>query len=116
MGVANPATEVLGLANSGFASLAVTRGEPGLGPKAWRPLIVVRSDRAVEPTVGQSPKHGVGPYQKKGEKDTSSKAGATRGIGSSSSIPSKHRSEDEIAVEGIFSAHSDGMMVIIRKA
>ena len=68
--------------------------------------------RAVDP-----PKRGPEPYSKRKGKNTGSRAsGKTRGISSSSPVQIRYRPEREIVVDVIFSAHSDGMMAILRKA
>jgi len=68
---------------------------------------VLRSDRAVEEPPAQPSRRGREPYnRRRGSNPGSRVAGGTR----------QHRPENEILVDVIFSAHSDGLMAILRKA
>jgi len=89
---------------------------PTCVPGPWRPLIVVLLNRAIDPPPPQQPKRRVRPYSGRSGKNSNSKANRTRGFNPSSSVSSRHRQEHEILVDAIFSAHSDGLMVILRKA
>ena len=104
------------LESSQFMSLGGTQGEASLRPPIWRPLTVVLSDRAVCVTAPQPQRRGAAPYVRRGGENNTSNVNGTRGTSSLSSIPSRHRPENEILVDAIFSAHSDGLMVILRKA
>ena len=64
------------------------------------------SDRAVEEPPAQPPKRGREPYHRRRGNNTGLRvAGGTR-----------NRPENEILVDVIFSAHSDGLMAILRRA
>lgn len=72
-------------------------------------LTIVLFDRAPPPT---SIRHGTGPYNM-GEGNRT----RVRGVGMLPRLaPSRYRPENEILVDVIFSAHSDGLMAILRKA
>ena len=72
-------------------------------------------DRAAEEHVPQSPRRGPEPYGRRGGNIPSSgTVGRARGRGLA--IPNRYRPENEVDVDVIFSAHSDGLMAILRKA
>ena len=110
MSVANQVTVALVLDNLRFTSSDEIQGKGRLGPRASRPLTMVRISKAAEESPQQQLRRGAEPYPTRG----GSSRAVRRARGGISSL--SYRPEREIVVDAIFSAHSDGLMVILRKA
>ena len=116
MSAVNPVTEALVLESLRFTSLGEIQGEGHPSPSR-HPLTVSRSDRAADAHPPQQPRRGQEPYSRRTDNNTSSRpVGQIRGTNSSSSTTIRHRPENEFVVDVIFSAHSDGLMAILRRA
>ena len=116
MSAVNPVTEALVSESLRFTSLGEIQGEAHPSPSR-RPLTVPWYDRAADAHPPQQSRRRHEPYPRMTDNNTSSRpVGQTRGTNSSSSTTIRHRPENEIVVDVIFSAHSDGLMVILRRA
>ena len=78
--------------------------------RSSRLLTIARSERASPPQVSKRPD----PYHKENANGKTPRS--KRGIRALPPVLAKVRPENEILVDVIFSAHSDGLMVILRKA
>jgi len=108
---------VLVLESSQFMSLGGTRGKGSVVfSDTTSALTVVLPDRAVCTTALQPSRRVATTHVMRSERNNRSTVKGTRGIGSLPQIPTRPRPENEILVDAIFSAHSDGVMVILRKA
>lgn len=105
--MASRVMEVLVLENLWFASLGGIRRESSLNPQSRRLLTVILSGRA-KAAHPPSPKHGPKPYTR------GSNNKFRRGRGAAAPPPAPR--QGEVLVDVIFSAHSDGLMAILRKA
>ena len=103
--------------NSWFTSLGETQGEFLVFPVGLL-LTEVLFDRATEAQPSQHQKRGPEPYRKKNGNSTGPKVPRKQRDKTAClpPAPSRPRAGNEILVDVIFSAHSDGLMAILRKA
>ena len=102
--------------NLWFTSLGETQGE-FLGFPAGLLLTEVLFDRATEAQPSQHQKRGPEPYRNKNDNATGPRVPRKQRdkMACFPPAPRRPRAGDEILVDVIFSAHSDGLIAILRK-
>ena len=118
MNAASPVMEVSVSVNLWFTSLGETQGEYLGFPVGLLLLLTeVLFDRATEAPPSQHQKRGPEPYRNKNDNTTGPRVPRKQRdkMACLPPAPRRPRAGDEILVDVIFSAHSDGLIAILRK-